>query len=173
VRSVARAHGVPSSRAEDVNAPAFLDRLEALSPDLVISVTCLQILRQRLLELPRLGCINVHSALLPDYRGMLPTFWVLANAERQTGVTVHYMTPGIDGGDIIAQDTIPITSDDTLRSLMRKCKSAAADLIVDVVNRFEAGPVSVRPNLPDDGSYFSFPSKDDVARFRALGRKVR
>jgi methionyl-tRNA formyltransferase len=173
VRSVARAHGVPTYQADDVNAPEFLDRLEALEPDLLISVTCPQILRRRLLELPRLGCINVHSALLPDYRGMLPTFWVLANDEAQTGVTVHYMTPGIDGGDIITQDTIAIAPEDTLRSLMRKCKVAAADLVIEAVNRFESGPVTVRPNPAEEGSYFSFPSKDDVARFRALGRKVR
>jgi methionyl-tRNA formyltransferase len=173
VRNVARAHGVSTHHVEDVNDPEFLDRLEALSPDLVVSVSCPQILRRRILELPRLGCINVHSALLPDYRGMLPTFWVLANGERHTGVTVHYMTPGIDGGDIIGQVTIPIASDDTLRSLMRKCKAAAADLVVDAVNRFESGAVSVRPKPPTEGSYFSFPNKDDVARFRALGRKVR
>jgi methionyl-tRNA formyltransferase len=173
VRSVARAHGVPTHHVEDVNDPEFLDRLEAMSPDLVISVTCPQILKRRLLELPPLGCINVHSALLPHYRGMLPTFWVLANGERHTGVTVHYMTPGIDGGDIIGQVTIPIAPDDSLRSLMRKCKAAAADLVVDVVKRFERGSVSVLPNPPDEGSYFSFPGKEDVARFRALGRKVR
>lgn len=173
VRGVARAHGVPTHRAEDVNAPEFLDGLEALSPDLVISVTCPQILRRRLLEIPRMGCINVHSALLPHYKGMLPTFWVLANGERRTGVTVHYMTPGIDGGDIIAQEGIPIGPEDTVRSLMRRCKAVAADLIIDTVNRFEDGSVSVRPNPPDEGSYFSFPTRDDVARFRALGRRVR
>lgn len=173
VRSLARAYGVPTREVEDVNAPEFLDRLEAMSPDLVISVTCPQILRRRLLELPPLGCINVHSALLPHYRGMLPTFWVLANGERETGVTVHYMTPGIDGGDIIAQDTVAITPGDSLRSLMRKCKALAADLIIDAVRRFEAGTVQTLPNPPDQGSYFSFPGKDDVARFRAQGRKVR
>jgi methionyl-tRNA formyltransferase len=173
VKGIAAAHRVPVLEPADVNSEEFLARLRAIDPDLVISVSCPQIFRAELLELPRLGCINVHSARLPHYRGMLPTFWALAAGDASTGVTVHYMTAGIDGGDIIGQETVPIAADDSLRSLMRRCKRVGADLVVATVDRFRAGPVAVSPNPADAGSYFSFPGRDDVRRFRAAGRRLR
>jgi len=173
VASVAKAHGRRLMTPEDVNGPEFLSTLRALEPDLVISVSCPQIFREELLSIPRLGCINVHSALLPDYRGMLPTFWTLANGEPRTGVTVHYMSPGIDGGEIIAQQAIEIAPDETLRSLMVRSKAVAAELILDAVARFRHGEVVTIPNPPDEGSYYSFPTREDVRRFRARGRRMR
>ena len=173
VKRIARANGLRLLTPESVNGDEFLEDLRALDPDLVISVSCPQIFGRALLSLPSRGCINVHSALLPDYRGMLPTFWVLARGETHTGVTVHYMSPGIDGGEIIAQRRLPIADDETLHSLMRKCKTTAAELIVETVSRFREGPVATTANPPDEGSYFSFPARDDVRRFKALGRAMR
>lgn len=173
VKSLARAHGLSVLEPADVNADAFLQQLREIDPDAVISVSCPQIFGRRLLELPPLGCINVHSALLPHYRGMLPTFWALAQGERQTGVTVHYMTPGIDGGDIIAQRTIPISPDDTLHSLMRTCKRVAAETVIETVERLREGSITTLPNPAAGGSYYSFPARADVRRFKAAGRRLR
>jgi methionyl-tRNA formyltransferase len=173
VAGAARARGIDVVTPSDVNGPEFLTALRRIAPDLVVSVSCPQIFGRELLALPRLGCVNVHSALLPAYRGMLPTFWALARGERETGVTIHYMSPGIDGGDIIAQRAIPIGPDATLRSLMRQCKLAAADLVLETVARFRQGPVPAVPNPADEGSYFSFPTREDVRRFKALGRRLR
>jgi methionyl-tRNA formyltransferase len=173
VKGMAAHHGLRILTPDDVNAAGFLRRLRDLEPDLVISVSCPQIFGRELLELPRLGCVNVHSALLPDYRGMLPTFWALANGEPHTGVTVHYMTAGIDGGDIIRQERIPISAQDTLHSLMRKCKSVAGDLVLETVARFRDGSVTVLPNVAGEGTYFSFPQREDVLRFKARGRALR
>ena len=173
VRAVARSHGLRVLRPADVNAEDFLEDLRRLDPDLVISVSCPQIFGGELLELPQLGCINVHSAQLPHYRGVLPTFWTLARGESATGVTVHYMAAGIDGGDIIVQQAVPISSQDTLHSLMRRCKSVAADLVVEAVDRFREGPVAASPNPAEEGSYFSFPRREDVLRFKAAGRRLR
>jgi methionyl-tRNA formyltransferase len=172
VRAVAHRNGIRLLRPVDVNAPDFVASLRSMDLDLVISVSCPQIFRGPLLELPRLGCLNVHSALLPKYRGMLPTFWAIVNGERETGVTVHRMVEGIDGGDIILQRAVPIAADETLLSLMRKTKRVAADLVLESVKEFEAGTVSPTPNPADEGSYFSFPSRVDVDRFRALGRRI-
>jgi methionyl-tRNA formyltransferase len=173
VRSIARSHGLTVLAPEDVNAPAFLERLRALEPDLVVSVSCPQIFREDLLALPPLGCINVHGALLPHHRGMLPTFWALARQEEHTGVTVHYMDAGIDGGRIIHQRTVPIGPDDTLRSLMKKSKRVAADAVLEVIDRFREGAVDAAPNPPGEGSYNSFPTREDVRRFKSLGRRLR
>lgn len=173
VKGLARSSGIPLLTPEDVNSTEFLDALRALDPDLVISVSCPQIFGKDLLELPRRGCINVHSALLPHYRGVLPTFWVLANGERTTGVTVHQMTPGIDGGDILLQKRVAIAPEETLHSLMRRCKAVAADAVLETVARLRDGSVHALPNPADEGSYFSFPSREDVLRFRARGRALR
>ena len=175
-RSVARlaeAHGIRVLHPDDVNGQDFLNTVREISPDLIISVSCPLIFKDELLEIPNLACINVHSSLLPLYRGMLPTFWVLLNQESETGVTVMYMNPGIDDGDIILQQRIPISHDESLRSLMAKCKSVAADLIIETIRRFETDNVDAKPNPAESGSYFSFPTKADVKRFRALGRAVR
>jgi methionyl-tRNA formyltransferase len=172
VRAVAGRHGIRLLRPVDVNAPEFIAVLRSMDPDLVISVSCPQIFRRQLLELPRLGCLNVHSALLPKYRGMLPTFWAIVNGEHETGVTVHRMAEGIDGGDIILQRPVPIAADETLLSLMRKTKRVAADLVLESIEEFDAGTVSPIPNPANEGSYFSFPTRADVDRFRALGRRV-
>jgi methionyl-tRNA formyltransferase len=173
IKRIARSNAVRLLTPESVNGREFLEQLRGLDPDLVISVSCPQIFRRELLELPRLGCINVHSALLPEYRGVLPTFWVLARGESETGVTVHYMSPGVDGGDIIAQQRVGISPDETLHSLMRKCKIAAADAILDTVSRFREGTVATTANPAEAGSYFSFPEREDVRRYRSLGRALR
>lgn len=173
VKGLARQNGIRLLTPADVNSTEFLGELRALGPDLVISVSCPQIFGTDLLALPRLGCINVHSALLPHYRGVLPTFWVLANGEDTTGVTVHCMTPGIDGGDILLQKDIAITPGETLHSLMRACKVVAAAAVLETIDAFRADGIEAVPNPADEGSYFSFPCRDDVRRFRARGHALR
>jgi len=173
LKRIAHAHGVRVLTPENVNGREFLDALAALAPDLVISVSCPQVFARELLELPRLGCVNVHSAMLPEYRGVLPTFWVLARGEQRTGVTVHFMTPGIDGGDIIGQRSVGIAPDATLHSLMRECKRVAAEVTLEAIADFRDGSVATRPNPADEGSYFSFPQRADVRRFKAIGRALR
>jgi methionyl-tRNA formyltransferase len=173
VKGLALSHGALVLTPEDVNAAAFLEQLRELAPDLVVSVSCPQVFGPELLELPKLGCINVHSSLLPRYRGVLPTFWVLAAGESGTGVTVHYMSSGIDEGGIISQREIPISPDETLHTLMRTTKAVAADLVLETIERLRGGQVPALPNRVSEGSYFSFPQREDVARFRAMGRRMR
>lgn len=173
IKRLAKFRRIPLYQPQDINAPAFLDTLRRMSPDLIISISCPQIFQESLIELPILGCINVHSSLLPKYRGVLPTFWVLANGEQETGVTVHYMSKGIDEGDIILQEEVTIRPEETLHSLIRKCKEVGADLVLEALKQFEERSVSALPNPVTDGSYFSFPSKEDVRRFKAHGRKMR
>lgn len=166
---VARRFGVRVEQVPDVNAPEFLDRLRALEVDLVISVSCPQILRKRLLALPRLGCINVHAGPLPRYRGMLPTFWVLYEHERETAVTVHVMNERLDDGPIILQEPVPIAPDETQAGLMRRCKLIGGRLLSQAIDLFEMGEVQTRPNPSEEATYHSFPTPAEAARFRREG----
>jgi methionyl-tRNA formyltransferase len=173
VKGVSRDAGIPVLEPEDINAPELLAQLRALAPDLLISVSCPQIFGRELLDLPTSGCMNLHSGLLPNYRGVLPTFWALANGERETGVTLYFMEEGIDDGAIIAQQRVEISPEETLRSLIGRCKAAGADLVLSTVERLREGPVSVSENRVEEGTYYSFPAKEDVVRFRARGRTLR
>lgn len=173
VARVARAHGIPLEAPGRVNDPAFLDRLEVLAPDLIVSVSSGQIFRERLLRIPRLGCLNVHSALLPRYRGLLPTFWVLANGEEKTGVTVHFMDESVDSGGIVLQRAVAIAPEETHHSLLRKTKRLGAELLLEALELIESGRVSALPNNPEGEAYYSFPTVQDVRRFRAAGNRFR
>ncbi len=173
VEGVARQFGVRVLRPRSVNEPGFIGQLRReIRPDLVVSVAAPQIFGEELLRLPRLGCVNVHGALLPRYRGMLPSFWTLLRGEREGGVTVHYMAAGIDDGPIIAQRRFPIHPDDTVDSLIRRSKAVGAELLLEVLDQLRNGGVQARPNPVEAGSYCTFPSRADVRRLQALGRRV-
>jgi methionyl-tRNA formyltransferase len=174
VQGALRAHDVPEHTPENVNDSAFLDVLRQLGVDLVISIACPQIVREELLNCPPEGVINIHGALLPKYRGKLPSFWVLANGEEKTGVTVHYMNEDLDDGPIIEQKEVPIRSDDTLHSLVLRSKvQYGASALAEAVQQVERGTVEVQENPEDEATYFSFPTSDAIARFRDRGRRIR
>ena len=171
VETVAKRHGVPLVPGKSINSEDYLGRLRGLSLDLVISVNASQKFKSKLLALPRLGCINVHGALLPRYRGRLPSFWVLANGEKETGTTVHFMNEELDDGPILLQERIPILPDDTQDSLIRKTKAAGAKLVIEAIERLERGTATTMPNDRSQATYFSFPRRDDGLRLRQQGRR--
>jgi len=114
--------------------------------------------------------INIHAALLPKYRGMMPCFWVLAKGEEKTGVTVHYLNEHVDDGNIILQNTIDISPQDTLHSLQSKVANVGAAVLLESLQRIERGNLDgiVRQG---DGSYYSFPTKEATKEFRSRGRR--
>lgn len=169
-----RQHQIPIHRPDKINAPAFHQLLKDQNVDLLISVACPQIVRQELLDLPPEKCINIHGALLPKYRGKMPSFWVLAHGETETGVTVHYMNPKLDDGPIIVQKRVPIAPEDTLHTLVLKSKVEFGALaLAEAVEKIMAGPVETMENDATQASYFSFPTPEAVAAFRTNGRKFR
>jgi len=171
VAAVARHHGLELIETTSVNSPEYLERLRKLNLDVVISVNASQKFKSGILALPRLGCINVHGALLPRYRGRLPSFWVLANGERETGTTVHFMNEDLDDGPILLQEKVPIEVDDTQDTLIRKTKAVGARLIVEAIDRLEQGSASTQPNDRAQATYFSFPTRADGLRLRQQGRR--
>jgi methionyl-tRNA formyltransferase len=171
VESVARHHSLTPLATTNVNQREYLDQLRALNLDLVISINASQKFKRDILALPRLGCINVHGALLPRYRGRLPSFWVLANGETETGTTVHYMNEELDDGPILMQERVPITESDTQDSLIRKTKAVGARLVVEAIDRLEQGAAPTMPNDRSQATYFSFPTRADGLRLRQQGRR--
>ena len=174
VRGWLRLHDIACYEPDKIDDPAFYRLLRDLKVDLVISVACPQIVRRELLDLPPKGVINIHGALLPKYRGKLPSFWVLANGEHMTGVSVHYMNEKLDDGPIIVQREVPISSEDTLHSLVLKSKvQYGGHALAEAVARIENGTATLQENDEAEATYYSFPTQEAVLAFRRRGRRIR
>jgi len=172
IRRVCQRHGVQFDAVRDVNDPAFLDRLRGIPTDLIVSVSCPQIFKRPLIDLPPRGCLNVHGAILPEYRGVMPAFWMLANGEKQAGVSIFFVNEDIDAGELCGQRVFEIHPDETLDQFLRRSKSIATELLLDVLQAIESGTVSRTPLDLSKGSYYSWPDGEAVRRFRAVGRRL-
>ena len=107
----------------------LVQEIESIAPDIIFSIYYRKIFPQTLLDIPPLGCINVHPSILPDYRGPVPTAWAIENGETRTGVTIHYMDKGIDTGDILVQQEFPIGKQETGYELYTKAMEIGADML--------------------------------------------
>ncbi len=132
---------------ERVNSPDSLAAIVALAPDVIVVVAYGQILHQALLDLPPLGCINVHTSLLPRYRGAAPIQWAIANGETWTGVTTMYMDAGMDTGDIILQQPVAIGPEETAAELHDRLAVAGGLLLRKTLADVAAGHA---PRTPQD-----------------------
>src|SRR5262249_7012301 len=163
----------PISRPAKINAPEFIDVLRTtIRPDLLVSIAASQILRKGVLQTPPLGCINLHSAPLPRYQGMMPNFWTMVEGEREAAVTVHYMVERLDAGDIVLQRAVPILPGDSLHDLMVRSKVVGVAALLEAVDQIERGAVTARPMDATRATYFSFPKRADAQRLRRMGRAL-
>jgi methionyl-tRNA formyltransferase len=172
IADVCEQYRVEYGSVDDVNSPEFVARLRAIAPDIVVSVSCPQIFKKELIEIPSFGCLNIHGAALPHYRGVLPSFWMLANREAQAGVTIHFVNERIDAGDAVGQRTFEILPEESLDAFIRRSKTIAADLFIDVLRKIEDGTLTPEPIATAEGSYYSWPDRDAVKRFREAGRTL-
>src|SRR5438270_858648 len=127
------------------NNQEFQQQLAALHPHAIIVVGYGRIIPQWMRELPPLGNINLHASLLPKYRGAAPIQWAIANGETVTGVTTMRIDAGLDTGDILLQQELPIMPDDTSESLAPRLAAIGADLVVDTLHRLQAQMIQPRP----------------------------
>jgi methionyl-tRNA formyltransferase len=172
VAGVCWSHYVPCADVKNVNDPAFLDRLRSIGTELIVSVSCPQIFKTPLIELAPLGCLNIHGAILPAYRGVMPSFWMMAYREREAGVSIFFVNQDIDAGDLCGQRVFAIEPNESLDRFLRRSKTIAADLLLDVLSDVESGSVVRTPLDLTGGSYFSWPDRKAVKQFRLAGHHV-
>ena len=172
IEDLARQAGIPVHHVNKVNSAAMHEILDRYRTGLLISISCPQIIRKKLLERFEHGGLNVHSSPLPRYRGLMPAFWLLFHDERETAVTVHDMAEKLDNGDIRLQQPIPIHADDTWNSLVTRTKTAAGRALVEAVEQLDKGELPRRANPDDASTYFSFPTANDAREFRRRGRRI-
>jgi methionyl-tRNA formyltransferase len=153
VRDLAERHGIPVMTS-DINLRENVELLRELAPDLLLSFYYRTMIRQEVLEIPRLGALNLHGSYLPKYRGRVPVNWAVINGESETGATLHYMVEKPDAGDIVDQEKVAISFTDTALDVFNKVTQAA----VNVLSRSFAPLLEGRAQrIPMDlsrGSYF-------------------
>ena len=171
VKQLAESYGLNVIERSDLNNPEFHKILRNYDPDLFISVASPIIFKEQLIKIPRLDTINIHNAPLPKYRGMLPNFWQMYHDEKQAGMTIHRIDTGIDTGDKILQHFTPIEPDDTLHDLIVKTKREGAHQMIKVIEQFRNGTVQYS-KIEGEGSYFSFPNREDVKEFKKRGKRI-
>lgn len=160
VKEKALEYNLPVSQPERVRDEAFMDELERLKPDVIVVAAFGQILPERILNIPRYGCINVHASLLPAYRGAAPIQWAVIDGLEETGITIMYMEKGLDTGDIICQRRVKLSPEETGGSLFERLAVEGADLLVETLEQLENGTAVRRKQDDSKSSYAKMLSKD-------------
>ena len=132
-------NGVLVAQPESINTPEGLELLRAMQPELLVVAAYGQILSKDVLTIPTRGTINVHASLLPKYRGAAPVAYAILGGEKQTGVTIIKVTPGLDSGDMILQAATDILPDDTTGSLEARLSALGAKLVVEAAHKYASG----------------------------------
>ena len=145
VKAFAQEHGIAVYQPVRVKAPDFVDVLRGLAPDLIVVVAFGQILSKEILSLPPLGCINVHASLLPRYRGAAPMQWAIMRGEKETGVTTMFMDEGLDTGDMLVRETLPITQAMTAAELHDAMMKLGADVLEKTLFSLSEGTLKRTP----------------------------
>ncbi len=154
VQDWAKKNKVPFYTTENINSPEWIDKIASLKPDILFSFYYRKMIGQRILDIPRLGAMNLHGSLLPAYRGRCPVNWVLVKGENKTGVTLHYMVEKPDAGDIVGQKEVNIDFDDTAKTLYDSLCEAAGILLDDLLPQIKNGKIPRRQQNLADGSYY-------------------
>ncbi|RLF63415.1 MAG: bifunctional UDP-glucuronic acid oxidase/UDP-4-amino-4-deoxy-L-arabinose formyltransferase, partial [Thermoplasmata archaeon] len=154
VAELAASKGIPVFAPEDINHPLWVKRIKGMAPDVIFSFYYRDMVKEPILNIPPAGCLNLHGSLLPKYRGRCPINWVLVNGEEETGITLHYMTPKPDDGDIVWQKKIVIEDSDTARSLHQKAAQAASIMLDEALPRLKAGTAPRKPQDHSRATYY-------------------
>ncbi len=121
------------------NNVEFIEELKMLNPEVICVVAYGKILPKSILDIPKLGCINVHGSLLPKYRGAAPIQWAVLNGDKKTGITTMYMDEGMDTGDMILKEEVEIGDNETTGELWDRLSKIGGNLLVETLNRIENG----------------------------------
>ena len=135
----------------------FIEKIKEINPDVICVVAYGKILPKEILEIPKLGCINVHGSLLPKYRGAAPIQWAVLNGDKKTGITTMYMNEGMDTGDMILKEEVSIGEDETTGELWDRLSKIGGELLVKTLKLIEAGKA---PRIKQGEDYTIAPMLD-------------
>ncbi len=160
VKEYALTKNLPVFQPEKLRDGQAAAILQELCPDLIVVAAYGKILPPDILALPRLGCVNIHSSLLPKYRGAAPINWAILNGEAESGVSVMYMAEGLDTGDVIACKATPIDPDENAQELHDRLAQLGAELLIQVLPDLESGTAEATPQDDAHSCYAPMLSKE-------------
>jgi folate-dependent phosphoribosylglycinamide formyltransferase PurN len=155
----------------DVNSPQFIEQIKIYEPDLLVSLFTMQIYKDELLSVPRFGGITSHPSILPQYRGLEVFFWVLANGEEETGVSVFFLTSQIDEGKVFEQEVVPISPEISVASLYRIITEIGGRLLIKGIYDLDQDQINFYPPR-GVSSYYAMPDRASFRRFLQTGRSL-
>ena len=153
VKDVAQEHNIPVHQPEKASESEFTETLQSYEPDLFVVVAYGEILKQRVLDIPKVACINVHTSLLPKYRGAAPVQHAIINGEKETGVTIMHMARKMDAGPIIKTARVSIGANTTCGELEQQLCDIGSKLLLEVIHDFEKGTVEEIPQNDDEATF--------------------
>ena len=160
VKIFARESGIAIFQPEKIKTGEFVQILRDLAPEAIIVVAFGQILSQEILDIPPLGCINVHASLLPKYRGAAPINWCIINGDKTTGVTAMYMDKGMDTGDIILKKEIEIGEDENAGELHDRLSELGASVLSETIELLIEGKIERTPQNNEEATYAPIMTKE-------------
>lgn len=160
VKVLAQAHDIPVYQPTSVKNGAALEIIQKLAPELIVVAAYGRILPNAILEYPAKGCINVHSSLLPKFRGAAPIHWAVVSGETETGVTIMHMAQELDAGDIIDQIRTPIDPDESVESVHDRLAELGGKILVEVVEKIANGTAARTPQDSTQATYAPMLSRE-------------
>ncbi len=149
-----KAANINEIKTKKVNSKKFIKEIKKLAPDIILVGSWGEILKQEIIDLPKIACINCHPSLLPYHRGSNPYASAIIQGETKTGITFHLMTEGIDAGDILLQSKISISDNDTGGNLKAKCAYKAKELVAELLNKIQTAELIPKKQDESKASYF-------------------
>ena len=162
VKAWALERGLPVLQPERVSTPEEVAKLTAFKPDLAVAAAFGQILRERVLDVPPRGVINVHPSLLPRHRGASPVAAAILAGDAETGVTIMLMSLALDEGPILAQCRVPVAPEDTTGTLTERLAVIGSDLLMETLPHFQVGTIQPQPQDPSGATYAPMVHKEDA-----------
>jgi methionyl-tRNA formyltransferase len=161
VKELAVKHNISVLQPEKIQDDIFIRTVKELLPDIIVVIAYGKILPKAILDIPPLGCINVHASLLPRYRGAAPINWAIINGEKETGIATMLMDEGMDTGDILLTEKVEIKDDDTATDVYNKLKDIGASLLVKTIKGLKLGTIIPTPQDDSQATYAPMLKKED------------
>lgn len=171
IRSLSSDYKIPLKDVTSVNSDEYINWIKENEIDVIISVAAPEVFKKRLLDAVPHGCINSHSALLPENRGMMPVFWGLFKGSEEIGITIHTMDEKLDQGDIILQKSVPVQNE-SLHEMILKTKRMSADMMHEVLTELASNGTIEKTPMAEGGSYQTFPTPAEVKEFKKRGKRL-
>ncbi len=169
VGQICKRHKISIIKTKDINSEETISQIKSFQPDIIVCAYFNQILKKEICDIPKLNCVNIHLALSQKYRGLNSYFWVLANNETESGVTIHEVDEGIDTGNVIAQQRVKISDADTAIGFFIKLSQIGGQLFISSLGDIEKGISSVKDT--SGSQYYSTLTKEGYAELMKTGRK--